>query len=102
MDMKKLRVYYKSSLLSEILYFYVENPAEGKVLIDGLEKTVGKIINEHSLLNKGAYGIGLEEQDASGEWIEWYSASGLPVDEYEGKEGVDALRRSFERNCETF
>jgi hypothetical protein len=70
--MKKLRVYYKSSLLSKMKYFDVHSPAEGRRMIEALNLTVGGIIRENELSPTGTYSIGLEEFDnESEEWYEW-------------------------------
>jgi hypothetical protein len=86
--MKKLRVYYKCSILSNIQYFDVASPAEGKTLIDALEDTVGKIIQENDVKEIGAYSIGLQEEDDTMEdgWCDWMSHDGDDIFNYTPEE----------------
>ena len=75
MNKKRLRVYYKSSLLSNYKYFTVETPEEGKRLMDALQATTGDIIKENDLVSTaslGTFSIGLEEFDTvDNQWYEW-------------------------------
>ena len=83
----KLRVYYKSSILSHYKYFDVATPQEGKRLIEALNATVTSIIKENDMLDvasRGTYCIGLEALDVSGEWMEWmHPKNGRDIDEVE-------------------
>lgn len=87
--MKKLRVYYKCSLLGHSLIFDVASPAEGKVLIDALESTVSDIIADNNIQVTGTYAIGLEIEDETMDegWADWSSpAEGKDVFEFTPEE----------------
>jgi hypothetical protein len=85
---KKLRVYYKSSLLNHFKYFEVETPEEGKRMIEALESTVGDIIKQHNVTEHGTFALGLEELDENdGEWYDWLSEKGFNIEDYEFSNG---------------
>lgn len=97
--MKKLRVYFKSSLINAYKYFDVETPEEGKRLIEALDATIGSIIKENDLKPAGTYSDGLEEFDndlTHPEWIEWlHPELGCHIDEVES---LDYIKRLTEGN----
>ena len=68
--MKKLRVYFKSSILHNYRYYDVETPEEGQRLIKALDDTIGNIIKTNSMDTFSSYSHGLEEWDED-EWVEW-------------------------------
>jgi len=69
---KKLRVYFKSSILHNYRYYDVETPEEGQRLIKALDDTIGNIIKTNSMDTFSSYSHGLEEWDEDeDEWVEW-------------------------------
>jgi len=90
--MKKLRVYYMCSLLSEMMYFEVATPAEGKRMIEALQETVQGIINEKLINETGGWSIGLEVEDDTMEegWADWMSEDGWHIDDCSMSEAEQA------------
>ncbi len=88
--MKKLRVYFKSSILNNYRYYDVETPSEGKRLIEALDSMIGNIIKTNDMSPTGSYGHGLEEFDTeNNEWIEWlHPEIGCHIDEVDKYEVV--------------
>ena len=81
--MKKLRVYFKSSILHNYRYYDVKTPEEGKRLIEALDGTIGNIIKTNSMTPYGSYSHGLEEFNTDdNEWQEWlHPEIGCHIDE---------------------